>query len=357
MINRVSEYIKSNKLIEKGDRIVIGVSGGADSVCLLHILFTLYKDTDVKLIGVHVHHGIRGKEADEDENFVRDLCNNLGIEFIVYHHDMKLTAKEEGLSEEEAGRKIRYQSFLEASKENKCNKVAIAHNKNDKAETFLFNLFRGSAVKGLTGIKPMVTMKTDTDDITIIRPLLFVSREDIERYLRDVGLSFQSDLTNFSDLYTRNKIRNRILTYAKDNINPGVVDHITQAANILGETYDFIDKYSCNRFMAIVSESNNSYEYDVNELMEEDIVIQKEVIRKILGNLAGKFKDIEKKHIEDILALGMKQVGRRIHLPYGMIALKKYDKVKIYLKDNKIKNMEDYNKIEPVEINIPGRTY
>lgn len=358
MINKVSKYINSNKLIEKGDRIIIGVSGGADSVCLLHILFSLYKDTDVKLIAVHVHHGIRGKEADEDEAFVRDLCNNLGVEFVAYHYDMKLTAKEEGLSEEEAGRKIRYQSFLEASKKNKCNKVAIAHNKNDSAETFLFNLFRGSGIKGLTGINPMVTMKTDTGDITIIRPLLFVRREDIEEYLKEEGLSYQSDLTNFSDLYTRNKIRNRILAYIKDNINPGVVEHITSAADILGETYDFVDRYSCDRFMAIVSESDNSYEYDVNELMKEDIVIQKEVIRKILEKLAGKLKDIEKKHVEDILALGKKQVGRRIHLPYNMLALKKYDKVMIYIvQDNSKESIKNHNKMEPVEIKIPGKTY
>lgn len=358
MINRVLEHIKSNKLIEKGDRIVIGLSGGADSICLLHMLYCLYKETDIELVAVHVHHGIRGEEADKDEAFVREFCKGLGVELMVYHYDVKLIAKEEGLSEEEAGRKIRYQSFLEASIENKCNKVAIAHNKNDNAETFLFNLFRGSGIKGLTGINPMVTMKTDTGDITIIRPLLFVSREDIEGYLENEGLQYQSDLTNFSDLYTRNKIRNRVLAYVKDNINPGVVEHITRAADMLGEAYDFLDKYTSDRFLHIVDESDCSFEYDVDELEKEDIVIQKGIIRKILEKLAGRLKDLEEKHVLDILSLGKKQVGRQIHLPYAMIALKKYDRVKIYIdSDYNTEYKNNNNKVEPVEIEIPGRTF
>mgnify|MGYP001289211105 CR=1 FL=1 len=358
MINRVLEYIKSNNLIEKGDRIIVGVSGGADSVCLLHILYNLYKDTDIELIGVHVNHGIRGDDANKDEAFVKKLCDDMSIELKTYHYDVIQIAKDQGLSEEEAGRKIRYKSFIKTSKENQCNKVAIAHNKNDNAETFLFNLFRGSGIKGLTGIDPMVTMKTDAGNMTIIRPLLFISREEIEDYLSSEGVEYQTDQTNLSDLYTRNKIRNRIMSYVNENINSKATQHITSAAKILAETYRFIDKYTEECFSLIVKKSERSYEYLVNQLEEEDIIIQKEIIRRILGKLAGKLKDIEAKHVEDVLSLGNKQVGRRIDLPYGMIALKEYDKVKIYIKQDLQEAVQVRNKeVVPVKIKVPGRTY
>ncbi|NLL71905.1 MAG: tRNA lysidine(34) synthetase TilS [Clostridiales bacterium] len=336
----------------------MGLSGGADSVCLLHILYNLYKDTDVKLIAVHVHHGIRGDDADKDLAYVKKICDNMGIKLETYYYDVIQIAKDEGLSEEEAGRKIRYKSFLKASKENKCNKVAIAHNKNDNAETFLFNLFRGSGIKGLTGIDPIVTMKADLGKMTIIRPILFVAREEIEEYLSSEGVPYQTDITNLGDLYTRNKIRNRVMSYVNDNINSKATDHITSAAKMLAETYRFVDKYAEERFSFIVKESDKSYEYEVGQLEEEDIVIRKEIIRKILGKLAGRLKDIEAKHVEDVLSLGNKKVGRRIHLPYGMVALKKYDIVKIYFgQDEALGDSISDVEVTELELNIPGKTY
>ncbi|HPU63657.1 MAG TPA: tRNA lysidine(34) synthetase TilS, partial [Mobilitalea sp.] len=154
MTDKVFEFIKANNLIESKDRILIGVSGGADSVCLMHLLAELYKDTDIKLFVVHVHHGIRDVEADKDKDFVKELCDKLEIPFFAYHYNVKSIAVEEGLSEEETGRKVRYEAFFDAAQKSNCNKVAVAHNKNDNAETILLNLFRGSGIKGLTGIKP-----------------------------------------------------------------------------------------------------------------------------------------------------------------------------------------------------------
>lgn len=356
MLEKVSQYIQNNKLIEDGDRILVAVSGGADSVCLLHILSNMYKDTDVSIIAVHIHHGIRDKEADKDEAFVKLLCTKLGVEFIAYHYNVKSIAKNLGLSEEEAGRKVRYESFIDASKKYQCNKVAIAHNKNDNAETVLFNLFRGSGVKGLTGMNSMLTMRTNTGNITIIRPLLFITREEIETYLCSQKLSYQSDSTNFTNLYTRNKIRNVVLSYVKEEINTNVVEHITNAAQILDETYNYIEKCVQEKYQAIVKERKNTYEYKVDDLISEDIVIQKGIVLKILGKLAGRLKDIEAKHIDQVLSLGDKQVGRQIHLPYGIIALKMYDEVKLSLSSNSYEE-ERLKAFQPVQIKIPGRTY
>jgi len=357
MIKKVFDYIEANNLIEYGDRILIGVSGGADSVCLMHILSSLYKDTDVKLFAVHVHHGIREIEADNDKAFVEELCNKLNIPFLAYHYDVKSIADREGLSEEEAGRKVRYESFYDASIKYRCNKIAIAHNKNDNAETILFNLFRGSGIKGLTGIKPLITMKTDTGNITIIRPLLFVTRDEIETYLSENNLGFQSDSTNFQNIYTRNKIRNVILNYAKKEINSNVVDHITNTGIILSEVWSFAEKHINDRFRAIVREKTGLYEYNTDELEKEDIIVQKGIIMEIFSRLAGNLKDIEAKHVDDVLSLNQKQVGKKLNLPYGMTAVKKYGIINIYNSSVTENNRQEKISIDETDIIVPGRTY
>ena len=357
MINKAANYIKAHNLVDNGDRILIGVSGGADSVCLLHILSTLYKDKDVALFAVHIHHGIRKEEADRDEAFVRALCGSLKIEYKAYHYDVVSLARTEKLSEEEAGRKVRYEAFADASGEFNCNKVAIAHNKNDNAETFLFNLFRGSAVKGLTGMDSIITMKTEVGSIMIIRPLLSITREEIEAYIEENNLLYQEDSTNYSDLYTRNKIRNHVLQYAKNQINTNVIGHINDAAGHLSETYAFIENYISRQYKLIVKEINGSYEYAVNDLEREDIVIRKGIIRKILSELGQGLKDIEAKHVEAILSLASKQVGKMVHLPYEIIALKKYESIKLYIYSNKNEqSLCNYEVNVDIDIMIPGET-
>jgi len=357
MIGKIYDYINENNLIENGDRILIGVSGGADSVCLVHVLAELYKDTDIKLFVVHVHHGIRDIEADNDKAFVEELCDKLGIPFCAYRYDVKTVAKKEGLSEEEAGRKVRYEAFFDASVRNKCNKVAIAHNKNDNAETILLNLFRGSGIKGLTGIKPKIALKTDTGIITIIRPLLFVTREEIEAYLRERNISYQTDSTNLQNIYTRNKIRNVILDFAAKEVNNNVIEHITNAGAHLCEVYDFLEKFIEERYRDIVRENQDYYEYDINELGREEPVIQKGIVLKILGKLAGNLKDIEARHVEDVLALGNKQVGKVLHLPYGIMAIKNYGIISIGNRSVLDNIMQNKKIMDEADLDIPGKTY
>lgn len=357
MVGKVYDYIKANNLIEDGDRILIGVSGGPDSVCLMQILADIFKDTGVKLFAVHVNHGIRGAEADKDQAFVKEMCNNLGIPFSAYRYDVKSIANSEGLSEEEAGRKVRYKAFFDASVKYKCNKVAIAHNKNDSAETILFNLFRGSKMKGLTGIKPAAVMKTDAGSITVIRPLLAVTREEIEAYLSGKNLPYQSDSTNFQNIYTRNKIRNVILDYAKKEINSNAIEHIAKAGEYLSEAQEFIEKCTEKRYEALVREKQGFYEFDANELGKEEVIIQKGIVRKIFEGLAGKLKDIEAKHVKEVLSLGEKQVGKEIHLPYGMIAVKKYGIISIGKSVEPERKKQAIKPVDDADIKIPGRTY
>lgn len=354
MLQEVSNYIKSNHLIEVGDRIVVGVSGGADSVCLLNVLVELYP-IGIELYVVHVNHGIRGEEADRDEEFVRSLSQSLGIPYFRYNYDIRKIAREEGLTEEEAGRMARYRSFLDICNRHGCNKIAVAHNKNDNAETVLFHLFRGSGIKGLSGIRPTRIVETDTGgEVTLIRPLLFAQRDQIEAYLSQRKISYCIDRTNLEEDYSRNKLRNRILTYVSREINSNAIHHIAEAATRISEVDRYIEKQVENRYQELVKYNNGIYRLHLDDFEKEDIVLQKGILYKIMENLAGSRQNIETKHIEEVLGLIVKPVGKQISLPYGMIAVRDYQALEIMMAD---REEERYQRaFLHKELVIPGVT-
>jgi tRNA(Ile)-lysidine synthase len=343
-------------MITKGDRIVIGVSGGADSVCLFHVLLSLTTKYNLSLFVVHVNHMIRGNAADDDENYVRKLCERSGVSFTLVKADVRTMAKTEGLSEEEAGRIIRYHAFYECLQKNKCNKIAIAHNKNDNAETILFHLFRGSGIKGLTGIR-------ETRD-NIIRPLLGITRVDIETYLKENNLVYHDDHTNFTLDYSRNKIRHRIIKFAQEEINSKVVEHIVSAANQLKEINEYLQnniKSAYERYV-IYSEEMNSCIILVKDLKNENIVIQKGIIRSMFEHIAQQLKDVDALHIDLVLSLMEKEVGKSLNLPYGLIAIKGYDDITVMLGSEYRKRNPNYcseltNAIDEIQISEPGEYY
>ena len=211
---QVKEYCDRHQMLERGDRVVLGVSGGADSVCLLFVLLALRRELDLQLHVVHVNHGIR-IEAGEDAAYVSALCEAHQVPFYLYEKDIPALAKEWSCSEEEAGRRVRYEAFEEVLRQQCCQKIAVAHNSNDRAETMLFHLFRGTGLTGLAGIRPVRGQ--------IIRPLLCVDRAQIETYLTEKQISYRHDATNDCDDYTRNKIRHHILPYAEQEIVKGSV--------------------------------------------------------------------------------------------------------------------------------------
>jgi tRNA(Ile)-lysidine synthase len=356
MLHRVSDYIAGNNLIQEGDRIAVGVSGGPDSVCLLHILNRLYGDKGGKNVGlfaVHVNHCIRGKEADLDEEFVKSLCRDMGIVCKSFRIDVKSKAREEGLTEEEAGRLARHRAFVEACREFGCNKIAVAHNMNDNAETFLHNLFRGSGLRGLSGIASLRSLKTEAGDITIIRPLLFLKRNEIENYLKSMNIPYRIDASNSSDDYTRNRLRNRVLGYVEDNINERAAEHINLAIAQLSEAQAYIDRHVKARLESIAVREGDSYLLPSDALLKEDIVIRKGIILNIMEELAGSRKDIEAKHVEEILSLIGKQTGKEIHLPYGMLAVREYNGIRLILrKDHKVKSRKKIIP-EPIPLKVP----
>ena len=316
-IDRIKTLIKENKLPDNEEKIVIGVSGGADSVCLLLVLKDILNPENI--VAVHINHGIRGEEAVRDEEFVKRICNKYNIHLEIRHLSIPEYSKKYKVSEEEAGRILRYEIFEEIRKEKNADKIAVAHNMNDTAETFLLNLSRGSGITGLTGIK----IKNDN----IIRPLIKTSRAEIEQIVEYYGESFVTDSTNNSMAYSRNRIRNKILPEMEE-INDGVIRHINEAADKLNR----IESY-------ILRESEKAYEKYVSfmegihiskDFLETDEVIKDEVIHKALIKTAGKARDIGGVHIAGVKELFYKQVGRQIDLPYGVKAYRDYTGVRIF---------------------------
>ncbi|BBF44781.1 tRNA(Ile)-lysidine synthetase [Lachnospiraceae bacterium KM106-2] len=319
MIEKIIKYMESYEMIRSGDGVILGVSGGADSVCLFHVMLKLRKRYHLKLYVVHVNHGIRLEDGLADQKYVEHLCEQHEIPCKVYSFDVKKYAKQNGLSEEEAGRKLRYQSFYQELKKWEADKIAVAHNMDDQAETVLFHMFRGSGMKGLAGIMPMRDQ--------IIRPLLRISRQEIENYLNERQIPFQTDVTNMTDAYARNKIRLRIMPYVKEQINAQAISNIVRTSTMVSEVEGYLERVTQEAFDRIVVVEKGQYSFDVEAITKEDIVVQKRVIRQIIGLVAGKLKDIEEKHVLDVLSLLAKSVGKQIDLPYGICARRKYKQI------------------------------
>lgn len=227
----VLKYINNNSMLEKGDRVVVGLSGGADSVCLTHVLYSLKDELGITLCAAHINHSIRGDEADSDEQFCRDFCKGLGIEIFVKKADVPSMSRELHIGEEECGRIVRYEFFSAVAGQD--GKIATAHNKNDNAETLLLNLVRGSSLKGACAIPPVRG--------NIIRPLLDVSRSEIEAYIAENKLDFVTDSTNLQTEYARNKIRNEILPLLQ-SINASAVDNLASFTGYASEDNAYVLK-------------------------------------------------------------------------------------------------------------------
>lgn len=326
MINTVFKYVKENRMLINNDKVVLGVSGGADSVCLFFVFLELKKEYNLDLYVVHVNHGIRGEAAKNDAIYVEQLCKRYGINFILVNENVRDVAKQKRISEEEAGRNVRYEAFHNVCQKLETGKIAIAHNSDDRAETVLFNLFRGSGLKGLTGISPVRH--------NIIRPLLCVSRGQIEEYLNDRNITYCTDLTNLETDYTRNKIRLKVLPYISDNINVNVKEHIVQTSVMIEESLSYIETNANDCFHKIVKQKDGQYSIRIGELRTENVVIQKVVIRKVIEHLAGKLKDVTSNHVNIVLSLLESQVGKRVNLPYSIVAKKGYEDISLFVDNN-----------------------
>ena len=320
MERKIIAYVEKHNMLKRKDKVVIGVSGGADSVCLFFVLLKLQEVFDLSLYLVHINHQIRGKDADFDQRFVEELGKRYDVPVTVVKEDVRLYAKENKLTEEEAGRKVRYEAFQKVLKKEHATKIAIAHNMNDNAETMLFHLARGCGIKGLCGVLPV------RDEI--IRPLLCVTRDEIEDYLNSKGQKYCIDVTNFEDDYSRNQIRNHIIPLMK-NINLKSIEHMSETASLLKEAQSYIEKNVKSAYKRIVKYENGQYLLEIDELLKDEPIIQKELIRKIIFDLVGKLKDIDNQHIERIRMLCNMPTGKQVDLPYDIKVSREYQYIRM----------------------------
>lgn len=233
-MDKVIKTIEKYNLIKNGDKIVVGVSGGPDSICLLHILNSLKDKYNIQLFVAHVNHLIR-ENAKIDEEYVKNICEKLDIPIYIEHIDVLNIAKKEKISTEEAGRDARYKFFDKVLQNTNSNKIAIAHNSNDKAETIIMNILRGSGISGLKGIE------AQRDD-KYIRPLIECSRTEIEEYCKENNLNPRHDESNDENIYNRNKIRNVVIPYIKNEFNNNIINTINRLSEVATEENEYINK-------------------------------------------------------------------------------------------------------------------
>ena len=333
MKDKVRNYMDKWQMLQSEDCVIVGVSGGADSICLLLLLSQLQEEIGFRLVAVHVNHGLRGLDADADEAYVKEFCNKLGVVCEIYFSDVELISKKRKQSTEEAGREVRREFFEETMKKYHGTKIALAHHQNDSAETFFINLARGTGLRGLGGIAPV--------NGNVIRPLLCLKREEIEAYLKQEGISYCTDDTNRSDEYTRNRIRNHTIPYLQEQVNQKVVEHMNETMEQIRQVQGFLDEQVqmyWERSVVAVESGHLILEEAYLQIPE---VLKPLLIRRVLTATCGREKDLESVHVRQLQQLFQKQVGRKTDLPYQMEGRRVYEGIIVCVKENQPKQKLD----------------
>ena len=327
LIHKVLNTIKEYHLIEPGDILVLGVSGGPDSITMLDILLKIQKTKQIPFhfVVAHVNHMIR-EEAKEDEEYVKKYCIKNDIEFYGKSIDVQKIANTNKISTEEAGRNARYEFFDEILQKIGGNKIAIAHNKNDKVETMIMNELRGCGIQGLKGIEKMRGR--------YIRPLIECERKEIEEYCMENHIEPRIDKTNFENIYTRNKIRNIVIPYIEQEFNPNIIETMDRLSGLIIEQEEYIQKQVADIYKEMVLEekidSDDQYILlDLRKFNEQEKVIKSNIILYTITRLFGTTKGIEKIHIEDMIKLCANNIGNKFLMPNKNL--------KIFIKSGKIK--------------------
>lgn len=327
-------------MVNSGDCIIVGFSGGADSVCLLFLLKQLSEQMNFSLEAVHINHKLR-EEADEEEIFVKKLCGQWKVPCRTLSVNVETYAKENHLCIEEAARSLRYHAFEELiSGREKTVKIALAHHRSDQAETVLFHLFRGSGIRGMAGIRPVRDC--------YIRPLLCVDRKEIEQLVRQENLLYVTDSSNFDTTYSRNKIRHDLLPMVEAEICQGSILHIAQSAEMIGDAVDFLDELTEQAYRELVTEEDNGCRIDKEKLSKQHPYLQSALIYEMLARTSKKKRDIAKIHVDSVRELLKGQSGRQLTLIYGLQAVIQQTELVIMTKP------EEKACIDEVPLQIPG---
>jgi len=346
LVEKVFETIKKYKLINDDEGVVTGISGGPDSVCLLHVLKSLAAQLNIRVFAAHVNHMLRGEESEGDESYVRELCKKLGVPLFVSRHNVGEVSGQKGISLEEAGREIRYSEFEALSAEIGAQKIAVAHNKNDQAETVMLNLLRGAGLDGLKGME----YKTGK----IIRPLLDVPRTDIEAYCREYALFPRTDSSNLESDYTRNKVRLDLIPYIDTLFKKNIVESLYRMSSLLRDDYHYIEDCILSIYDGFVMKKEGKAVWlSLEKMAEAHPAVQKRVLRKAIEQVKGDLKGIESVHLESAVSLGTSgKTGSQIHLPLNLRVERSYEALKIFIDDNEKNTCTAFD----LPLTIPGTT-
>lgn len=334
VFEKVLSTINKHNLIESGDKIVIGISGGPDSVCLLHILSRLKDKLDIELYAAHLNHQIRGIEAQKDAFYISKLCEEMGITFFIKSINVPEYCEKNGVSIEEGARKLRYEMFYEIKNNTRANKIAIGHNLNDQAETILMRMMRGTGLQGLKGIEYI-------RDGVIIRPILDIERNDIEEYCKQNKLNPRIDKTNLESIYTRNKIRLELIPYMKDNFNSNIIESIVRMGNSLRSDNDYIESEALIKFKEVSNIKSDSVEINLKPYINLHNSMKVRILRNSIKHILGDTNFIDQRHIDDIIELeDESKIDKVINLPRGIYVYRKKNSIILTNKEIVIEEIE-----------------
>ncbi|GBE31785.1 tRNA(Ile)-lysidine synthase [bacterium BMS3Bbin05] len=316
ILEKTIQTIKKYSMLSTGDRILVALSGGPDSVCLLHILNKVKSDYNLLLYAIYVDHGLRPKETPGEVDFCRALCKSMGVQFEVKEINVNSSPLVKKSGKQGAARALRYKAIAETASELNADKIAVAHHKNDQAETILINLLRGSGMKGLTGISPVRK--------NIIRPLIDVGKEEIIDYLSNIREGYMVDSSNLGNAYLRNKIRAFIIPELK-NLNPGIVETLNRTAEILTQENDYLEMAVTRTMIRLFSRKTESrIEMFLIPMETIPAVLLRRILRRTIAEIT-ELKSLSLRNIEDIIELIKRgKSGDRIYLPNNLRAIRNY---------------------------------
>ena len=326
--SRVLRFIKKHHLVSAQHCLLVAVSGGPDSVCLLHILVKLKEELGISLQVAHLNHQLRGADSEVDARYVADLAHRLGIPVTVDQREVKAYQSRQHCSLEEAAREVRYTFLAEVAKTIGANRVAVGHTVDDHIETILMHLIRGTGIRGLRGLQPSVSWQFSGSSLTIIRPLLEVSREETTSYCRDHRFVPRIDASNLSLSPLRNRIRHQLLPLLK-SYNPRVAEALLRTARLAGDDLAFLDGESTRLWGEIAQREGDTVILDKKGFLELPPALKRHLLRDAVEKLVGNLKDIETRHIEEIMDALTKPAGKRISLPGDLIFSVEYDQYRL----------------------------
>lgn len=350
---QVLHFVQQQHLVSGGEKLVVAVSGGPDSVCLLHILTKLQKELTAKLHVAHLNHQLRGAESEADADYVSDLARQWGIPATIERRDVTGYQARQHLSLEEAAREVRYSFLAQVAKSIGAERVAVGHTMDDHVETILMHLIRGTGTRGLRGLQPITVWQSAYNSLTIVRPLLPVSRQETEDYCHQYQLAPRLDASNLSLSPLRNRIRQQLLPLLK-SYNPRVAEALLRTGRIASDDIDFLDKEVARLWGEIAQQQGKTIVLDKGRFDQLPSALQRYLLRAAAEKLLGRAKDIEMRHIEPMMAALTKPAGKRLSLPRGLIFAIEYNQYRL---------ASDFSALSPFpplrgefQLNIPGET-